>query len=121
MVEENLERNRKMRERQLRKKQGLPPIRRRRKPSELAHVTDPRTSRVRAERRQQEQASRVDDGELGPGFSARRPPRCDPPSSPCPLPPHPLLLTADDASAALRPWYAGDFGIVMNGDISNDE
>lgn len=87
MVEENLERNRRMRERQQRKKQGLPPIRRRRKPSELEHVTDPRTSKVRAERRLQEQASRVDDGELGPGFSARRPPRCEHP----PLPTPPLL------------------------------
>ena len=77
-----MERNRKMRERKLRKKQGLPPIRPRRKPSEVEHVKDPRTSKVRAERRLQEQASRVDDGELGPGFSARRPPRCAPPPPP---------------------------------------
>lgn len=86
LVEEHLERNRNVRQRQLRKKQGLPPIRKRRKASELVHVTDSRTSKVRAERRQQEQASRVDDGELGPGFAARKPPRYSPPTPP-PTPP----------------------------------
>ena len=75
MVEEQMERNRKVRERTLRKKKGLPPIRKRRKPSEVANDTDARSSKVRAARRQQEQASRVDDGELGPGFSVRQPPR----------------------------------------------
>lgn len=97
LVEEHLERNRNVRQRQLRKKQGLPPIRKRRKASELVHVTNSRTSKVRAERRQQEQASRVDDGELGPGFAARKPPRCypfppHPPSRAVPsTPPHPSL------------------------------
>ena len=86
LVEEHLERNRNVRQRQLRKKQGLPPIRKRRNASELVHITDSRTSKVRAERRQQEQASRVDDGELGPGFAARKPPRYSPPTPP-PTPP----------------------------------
>ena len=69
-----MEKNRKVRERMQRKRQGLPPLRRRRKASEMVH--DTRSSKVRARRRQQEQASRVDDGELGPAFSARQAPRC---------------------------------------------
>lgn len=75
LVEEQMERNRKVRARQQRKKQGLPPMRARRTPSQVAKDPGPRSSKGRAQRRQQEQASRVDDGELGPGFAARQPPR----------------------------------------------
>ena len=73
MVEEQIERNRRVRERQLRKKQGLPPRRKRRRASEIAE--NERSYRFRNERRKAEKASRVDDGELGPGFIPRRPPR----------------------------------------------
>ena len=75
LVEEQMEHNRKVRARGQRRKQGLPPIRRRRTPSQVAKDPCPRSSKGRAQRRQQEQASRVDDGELGPGFAARQPPR----------------------------------------------
>lgn len=74
MVEEQIEKNRRVRERELRKRQGLIPIRKRRKASDVTDQ-DPRSSRSRTERRRYEQASRVDDGELGPGFVPRRPPR----------------------------------------------
>lgn len=71
-MEEQIEKNRRVRERQARRKQGLPPMRQRRKRSEITNIEHPRSSRSRAERRQFEKASRVDDGELGPGFVPRR-------------------------------------------------
>ena len=75
LVEEQIAKNRRVRERELRKRQGLAPIRKPRKASDIADLEDPRSSRSRTERRRYEQASRVDDGELGPGFVPRRPPR----------------------------------------------
>ncbi len=75
LVEEQIEKNRRVRERHIRKKQGLPLRRNRRKASEITDIDHPRSSRSRAERRQREKASRVDDGELGPGFVPRRTPR----------------------------------------------
>ena len=73
MVEEQIEKNRRVRERQLRKRQGLTPRRKRRSASEIPDHD--RSYRVRNEKRKAEKASRVDDGELGPGFVPRRPPK----------------------------------------------
>lgn len=93
LVEEQIQRNRRVRERQLRKKQGLPPqYRRRRPPSEVSQ--DPGTSKFRSDRRKAENASRVDDGELGQGFKPRRPPRS-------------LLQWLPDPNAACVTRYAG--------------
>ncbi|KAL0049611.1 hypothetical protein WJX82_006036 [Trebouxia sp. C0006] len=75
LVEEQIEKNRRQRERQTLKKQGVPPRKRRRKASEANEQQQSRSHLSKAERRRREQASRVDDGELGPGFVPRRPPR----------------------------------------------
>ena len=75
LVEEQIEKNRRQRERQTLKKQGVPPRKRRRKASEADEQQQSRSHLSKAERRRLEQASRVDDGELGPGFVPRRPPR----------------------------------------------
>ena len=76
LVEEQIEKNRRKRERQLLKTQGVPTRIRRRKGSEAnEQQQQPRSHLSKAERRRREQASRVDDGELGPGFVPRRPPR----------------------------------------------
>ncbi len=75
LVEEQIEKNRRQRERQTLKKQGVPPRKRRRPASEANEQQQSRSHLSKAERRRREQASRVDDGELGPGFVPRRPPR----------------------------------------------
>ncbi len=75
LVEEQIEKNRRLRERQMLKKQGVPTRKRRRKASEANEQQQPRSHLSKAERRRREQASRVDDGELGPGFVPRRAPR----------------------------------------------
>ncbi|KAA6420263.1 MAG: hypothetical protein FRX49_09747 [Trebouxia sp. A1-2] len=75
LVEEQIEKNRRLRERQMLKKQGIPTRKRRRKAIEANEQQQPRSYLSKAERRRREQASRVDDGELGPGFVPRRAPR----------------------------------------------
>ncbi|KAL0040405.1 hypothetical protein WJX77_006212 [Trebouxia sp. C0004] len=75
LVEEQIEKNRRLRERQMLKKQGTPTRKRCRRASEANEQQQPRSHLSKAERRRREQASRVDDGELGPGFVPRRAPR----------------------------------------------